>query len=345
MSAWIDKKTITSVVDKNRSNEIWENGGKLSMEKKEERGEGEFGGIRHKLEQKKLVELLSNDMSGSELNTLLLEVFQRRKANISPSELLRSYKDNRFVSPASVDPIALKQLELELLGIAQSNRYTPIQLSPVAPFGTCSVVAPADQNKVISALRGTEVVADATNLMALHIADGIKSGHFQNHSGLIRFAATHRHVRAQKFPQSPGMLAHFSLYAMVTSGKDVGSYGFEKQSIWEHIAVYRQIFREKYQSEIQLIINAREGYSDCEGLIERIVRHIREQAPDMTIITNLVSSDNAYYKGLQFTIRATMNGHEHNIGDGGFVDWTQQLLGNKKQRLLISAIGLDRMCK
>jgi hypothetical protein len=27
--------------------------------------------------------------------------------------------------------------------------------------------------------------------------------------------------------------------------------------------------------------------------------------------------------------------------DGGFVDWTQKLLGNKKERLLISGTGID----
>ena len=27
--------------------------------------------------------------------------------------------------------------------------------------------------------------------------------------------------------------------------------------------------------------------------------------------------------------------------DGGFVDWTQKLLGNKKERLLITGTGID----
>lgn len=316
----------------------------MSMEKKEaERGEDEIGGVLRKIEQDELVELLSTGKSGSELNTLLLEVFRLRNANRSPGELLRSYKENRFVKPATVDPIALKQLELELLKISQSHKYTPIQLSPVAPLGSCSVVGPTDQNKVISALRGTEVVADVTNLIALHIADGVKSGDLQNHSDLLRFSSTHRHVRAQKFPNLPGMLAHFSLYAMVTSGKDVGSYGFEKQAICEHIAVYREIFRSKYQSEIEISFHARGGYTDSKGLIERIVRHIGEQMPDVMVKADTASSDNAYYKGLQFTIKTTIGGRECNIGDGGFVDWTQKLLENKKERMLISAIGLDRL--
>ena len=30
------------------------------------------------------------------------------------------------------------------------------------------------------------------------------------------------------------------------------------------------------------------------------------------------------------------------IGDGGFVDWTQRLTGNRKERLLITGVGVDR---
>lgn len=316
----------------------------MTGEKNEtERREDVIRGILHKLDQDELVELLSRGLSGSELNSLLLEVFRRQNAHRSPAELLRSYKGNRFVKPAIADPIALKQLELDLLTIAKSYTYTPIQLSPVAPLGSCSVVAPADQNKIISALRGTEVVADATNLIALHIADGIKSGELTNHADLVRYSSTHRHVRAQKFPDLPGMLPHFSVFVLVASGRDTGSYAFEKRSIGEHIAVYRQIFRAKYQSEIELIIRPRSGYTDSEGFVNRIVQYIGEQAPEITVTVHPASSDNAYYKGLQFTIKTTIGGREFDIGDGGFVDWTQQLLGNKKERMLISAIGLDHM--
>jgi hypothetical protein len=30
--------------------------------------------------------------------------------------------------------------------------------------------------------------------------------------------------------------------------------------------------------------------------------------------------------------------------DGGFVDWTQRLLGDAKERLLVSGAGSDRIC-
>jgi len=36
---------------------------------------------------------------------------------------------------------------------------------------------------------------------------------------------------------------------------------------------------------------------------------------------------------------------EWEIADGGFVDWTQRLLGNRKERLLISGFGLELLVK
>ena len=31
------------------------------------------------------------------------------------------------------------------------------------------------------------------------------------------------------------------------------------------------------------------------------------------------------------------------LADGGFTDWTQQLVGSKKERLLISGMGCERV--
>jgi hypothetical protein len=36
----------------------------------------------------------------------------------------------------------------------------------VTPLGTCHVVAPVSQNRVVSTVRGTEVVSDSTNVLA-----------------------------------------------------------------------------------------------------------------------------------------------------------------------------------
>lgn len=52
---------------------------------------------------------------------------------------------------------------------------------------------------------------------------------------------------------------------------------------------------------------------------------------------NVEETDNSYYQGINFKI--VVNNIE--LVDGGFVDWTQNLLGNKKERLLISGAGVD----
>jgi hypothetical protein len=50
-----------------------------------------------------------------------------------------------------------------------------------------------------------------------------------------------------------------------------------------------------------------------------------------------------YYIDLCYKIYATIDGQRLEIADGGFVDWTQRLTGNRKERLLIGGFGLDRL--
>jgi hypothetical protein len=52
-----------------------------------------------------------------------------------------------------------------------------------------------------------------------------------------------------------------------------------------------------------------------------------------------------YYVGARFHIYATnAAGTEFELVDGGFTTWTQQLLNNRKERLLISGLGVERFC-
>ncbi|NHN29532.1 hypothetical protein [Paenibacillus agricola] len=289
-----------------------------------------------------LLEIWNKELSVSDINTFLLELFRLQTKEASYADLLRKYVENRFVHPAKVDPIALKQLEIAVLQIAQSAAYQPILLSPIAPLGSCSIVATADQNKIISALRGTEVVADATNLLALYICDLLKSNKTTNDLDFVRFSTTHRHVRTQPL-NKPGLLPHFHVFCLVASGKDQGSYLFEKAVLQEHIALYQMIFKAVFHADIDVQLSRRGGYPDGTGFFERILDDLEKRFPDISITENFSKTDNLYYKGLQFTIVVHINGQELYIGDGGFVDWPQKLLGNRKQRMMISAIGLDRL--
>ena len=55
-------------------------------------------------------------LPGSDLTTLLLEVFRRRARRLTPAEVMRRYGTDRFVGPATVYPGALRRAEDALLG-------------------------------------------------------------------------------------------------------------------------------------------------------------------------------------------------------------------------------------
>ena len=53
-----------------------------------------------------------------------------------------------------------------------------------------------------------------------------------------------------------------------------------------------------------------------------------------------------YYDGPCFHIKMKNDrGQSYMLGDGGFVNWTQRLLGNGKERLMTSAIGIELLCR
>ena len=86
-----------------------------------------------------IVDILSDKLSGSELNSLLLEVFDRRTTKETPSSLLSKYSKNKLAKPAQLDFLEFKEEELECCKIIANNNYELIELSPVAQLGTSSV--------------------------------------------------------------------------------------------------------------------------------------------------------------------------------------------------------------
>jgi hypothetical protein len=63
-----------------------------------------------------LVELLGSRLPPTDLQSLLLAVYRRRAAELTPRALLERYEQNPFSQPARVDPAAL--LELDRLAFA-----------------------------------------------------------------------------------------------------------------------------------------------------------------------------------------------------------------------------------
>jgi len=87
--------------------------------------------------------------------------------------------------------------------------------------------------------------------------------------------------------------------------------------------------------------------SRLQSLDERVCRPLRERHPNVGFGFNMRRLTGlGYYQGPCFHITAkTESGQPFAIADGGFTDWTQTLLGDGKERLLTSAIGMELLCR
>lgn len=307
-----------------------------------------------------IVEILDKHISASDLNSLLLAVFSKKAAQIIPAELLRTYRQNRFVQPAQVDAIAFAAFCLEWLKAAQTGGFQPLQLSPISPLGTCSVVATAHQDKILTALRGTEVVADATNVLALESVVRRKGQGYPAEP--THFSVVHRHVRAQEVPKVPGFSAHFSILGLTSAGRDTGSFDFEKENLQRHIGFYKTYFEEKLGlTQVKIRLKSLGADGEENRLFQAVLSFLEKTEPSWEIeVIESKQVEQEYYRDLQFKIvipkpqpsggttqsRATTTSSEDlEIADGGFTDWTQRLSGNRKERLLISGMGLELLYK
>jgi hypothetical protein len=277
----------------------------------------------------------------SDLNTLLLEVYKVQSAKLTPTDLVKTYRTNRFALPSDINPIKYHQMEIELLNIADNMGISGILLSPTAPFGSSSVFGCVDQNNVISGTRGTETLPDPTNMLAIIIADRLKSGVIAN-TQAIHYCTTARVVRSQAFT-GKGFFSHFGIFCMVSSGIDTGSYACEIELLVKHLSYYKTLFLEKYGAKLSVMLRKRGGYTDGDGFFNKMTELIQGELPEVELSFDTEHEDNNYYKGINFKLYMEKDNNKVEVGDGGFVDWIEKMGSNRKSRCLISGIGMDRI--
>jgi len=280
--------------------------------------------------------------SGADLTSLLLAVFDERSGRLRAPDVLRRYRSDRFVRPAHVDPLVIGRIELDALALAAES-YEPIVLAPMAPLGAHAGLGATPQNNVVTTVRGAEVTADPTNSLALVAADR-RSEILQASSRSaqpVLLAAHHRVVRAQNF-SGPRSFAHFSLLGLVAAGRDTGRFGFEVEMVATHVRTLIGVVRSVTDAKLHVRLSAFHDdlASQCQGLGAALT------APDVEV-TMWPERDHGrgYYQSLAFNLSVDVGGESWDIGDGGDVDWTQNLLQNRKERLVIGGLGLERLAQ
>jgi hypothetical protein len=201
----------------------------------------------------------------------------------------------------------------------------------------------------LTTIRNTEVCADVTGVLALEAARRRRAlhRHEKRPGDAIRLCASHRVLRAQRF-DGPATFPHFRILNLCTAGRDRGSYRFETASLAEHIGYYIRLVQASREAgfrtgAMRVSLTAFDE-TRYDVLRAQVLEPLTADYSETVIAFDRQrTSGRGYYVGAGFQIYVRdLSGVEHFIVDGGFTDWTQQLLSDRKERLLTSGMGSER---
>jgi hypothetical protein len=275
------------------------------------------------------LDALACGLPASELWSLLLSVMEARAQQRGGATLREQWRNDRFVQPCPVDQRTLHEVEGHLLQAASA--FEALALSPIAPLGVCSAVALASQNKILSTARGTEVVSDPTNVLALECARRLR----EDGSVQVRLATSHRCVRAQALPKLPGFAAHFQMFCLVSAAHERPNRAFLVSALAEHInthlAALERLAQHGYQTReraVRILATERNA-----SIAERVARDVGAAVRHQAL-------NHHYYEGIRFMIDVQLpDGGQVPLIDGGAFDWLRKLCSNNKLVFVASGMG------
>ena len=282
---------------------------------------------------------LEHGLSPADLQAALIDVSRSRAAAVTPARLTQRWQQDRYVQPVVTDPRRVWQLEARLWALLP-DEFAGVDLSPVAPLGTCSAVGPVSQDRVISTTRGSEVVSDPTNVLALEAA----SRRQRSGAPTVSLACCHRVLRGQPF-DGPGLFQHFRLFALVTTARDRGSGRTEAAMLTSHLRFWGRALSEALPARRAALRYTVFGFPPLRERIRDTVLPALQPLPRGIVVDEDADRQRArgYYERGAIRIDAEADGGWHEIGDGGFTDWTARLLNDAKERCLISCVSTERL--
>jgi hypothetical protein len=277
--------------------------------------------------------------SPSETVPLLLELTRAQAGRKRPADLIAQLERDRFVHPSFLDQRLMHQLDG--MALAAAPEFEALQLSPVAPLGTCSVLAPTAQDRTLSTTRGTEVVSDPTNMLAVVCAERMR----KDEGAPVRLCTVHQVLRAQPLPlrPQPGFSRHFRLFVLAEAGPGEPEDGFELAAIGRQLACFERLVEHATRTLGCRFPNRRFVVKTARSrsvLRDRVCQRLQELFPQTMIATEEFESN--YYDGLRVLFGAeTTSGEFCQLSDLGLFNWVGKLLSNRRIRFVASGFGIQ----
>ena len=267
----------------------------------------------------------------------LLEAARAEADKRRPSDLLAQWAADATVRPSPVD--LRTSVAYDVLALEAAREYEALLLSPVAPLGVSSVLAPGSQDRILSTIRASEVVSDATNVLALESAARLR----RDPAAHVRLCTVHQLLRMQPTGDEVGRTKHFRLLMLAEAGAGLPEDGFEVDATVAQLRVYRRLLESAAHAHglawRQPVAVVRSD-DVLPAIGPRIRKAIEDAFPEVPIREEPLES--GYYRGLRVGYGVhDRAGAFHEIVDLGVFDWAAQLTSNRRHRYVASAIGLQ----
>ena len=339
--------------------------------------------IERELGMAGLVDALASKLSASDLRSILMEVYRARAAGVKEADIRANAARDPLMAPSTVS--ARDLMAFDSVAFQAASEFAALDLSPVCPFAAASTLGRTSQNNVVTAIRNAEALGDPTIPLALEAARRRRSAdivrlcashrvirlqpfdvpgyspHFRlfglvtagRDTGSFRFETVHLLEHVRVYLRMFRMLAAlgFSLQNPLVEFADMSAVeaaladaGVARDEIRNSVRAHRLGGSERFLRERGIIALADARHPQLES---GVIAPLREEFPEAQFRVNQQRLEGfGYYRS--FTLRISPqapDGNRYPIVDGGFTNWTARLLGNRKERLLISAIGSEFVCK
>jgi hypothetical protein len=192
-------------------------------------------------------------------------------------------------------------------------------------------VALTTQNRVLSALRNTEIVADPTNVLALECARRLRAG-----TTAVHLCTSQRVIRTQAVPPLPGYAPHFRIFVLSSGGIETRDHGFTTDTLARHantlLAALARLERLGYafgRPRVDVLATPERA-----ALGDRVAERLG------AIAVRKPLAHPYYTGGLRYMLWVTTpDGDEVPLGDGGTFDWLARLATNRRAAYVASGIG------
>jgi hypothetical protein len=330
-----------------------------------------------------LLDALATKLPASDLRSLLMEVFRIRAGGVKESAALAHAARDPLMQPSAVD--ARELMAFDQAAFAAAREFDALDLSPVCPFGLGQALGGTSQNNVLTSIRNAEVLGDSTLALALEAARRRRSAGlvrlcashrvirlqpfdvpgFSPHFRLFGMVTAGRDTGGFGFETSQ-LVEHARVYLrmfrmlagqgfstleplveftdLTAAEADLAAAGVTREEVRECVRAHWPGGSERFLAArgIAPAADARHPLLECEAL-----EPLRAEFPEAHCRVNQARLEGLGYYG-RFALRISPlapDGQRYPVVDGGFTDWTARLLANRKERLLISGIGSEFVCK